>query len=137
MIVATSVLNGAFFSMGQRLNYALSYANTKKLTVKNVTDITLCCRTYDILEILNVQWRMLRTVTWRYTHPPRPDRFTRLCFYAGELLDKLHRLLNLAWYNPIALLGPNGPDSDVSNFCTLCKRFMNYFEKVSEKKLNR
>ncbi|XP_057330600.1 uncharacterized protein LOC130670970 [Microplitis mediator] len=136
-LVATSVLNGTFFSAGCRLESVMTRTESKIIHLKNETDILVHSRAFNILEMIRTQYKMLRAVTWRYTHPPRPEKFPRLCFYAGSLLDELNNLLYLANVRPAALIGPNGPDTIVTGFFALCKRFMNYFEKVSERKLNR
>ena len=80
---------------------------------------------------------MLKAVTWRYTHPPRKEKFPRLCFYAGSLLDDLNNIIRTAKTCPSALAGSHGPDASVISFIAVCKRFMNFFEKVSERKVNR
>ncbi|KAK0087399.1 hypothetical protein PV325_001161 [Microctonus aethiopoides] len=134
MMVATSVLNGAFFSAGHRLDAAMNYTETSMSIVKNETDLLASSRAFNILELIRTQYKMLRAVTWRYTHPPRPEKFSRLCFYAGSLLDELNNILYLARTRPAALIGSHGPDSNVTGFLALCKRFMNYFEKVSERR---
>ncbi|CAD6215659.1 GSCOCG00000471001-RA-CDS [Cotesia congregata] len=136
-LVATSVLNGAFISAGHRLEAAMLRTEARISQLKNETDVLAHSRAFNILELIRSQYKMLRAVTWRYTHPPRPEKFPRLCFYAGSLLDELNNLLYLANVRPAALIGPNGPDAVVTAFFALCKRFMNYFEKVSERKLNR
>ncbi|XP_011312127.1 uncharacterized protein [Fopius arisanus] len=136
-LVAHSLLNGAFFSAGQRLESALCYVKERISTVKNATDLLLFTKAFNCLELVRLQYRLLRAVTWRYTHPPRPERFPRLCFYPGGLLHQLNRILYLAKSHPAALFGPNGSDIVVLEFCNVCKRFMYYFEKVSERKYNR
>ncbi|XP_015127752.1 uncharacterized protein LOC107048838 [Diachasma alloeum] len=136
-LVANILLNGAFFSAGHRLESALNYAKERIYTVKNNTDLLVFTKAFNILELVRMQYRLLRAVTWRYTHPPRPERFPRLCFYPGGLLDRLNRILYLTKTQPASLIGPNGPETIVSDFSNLCKRFMNYFEKVSERKFNR
>ncbi|XP_063975745.1 uncharacterized protein LOC135161762 [Diachasmimorpha longicaudata] len=136
-LVANMLLNGAFFSAGHRLESTLNFAKERIYTAKNNTDLLVFTKAFNILELVHMQYRLLRAVTWRYTHPPRPERFPRLCFYPGGLLDQLNRILYLTKAQPASLIGPNGPEAIISSFSHFCKRFMNYFEKVSERKFNR
>ncbi|XP_034942427.1 uncharacterized protein [Chelonus insularis] len=137
LTVASTVLNGAFYSAGCRLNTILDQTNSKIAELENMTELQNNMRTLNILELIQAQYKMLRAVTWRYTHPPRPQKFQRLCFYAGSLLDELNNLLYLASTQPAALYSPDGPSVRVEKFFGLCKHFMNYFERVSERKVNR
>ncbi|XP_015596235.1 uncharacterized protein LOC107268206 [Cephus cinctus] len=136
-IVATSVLNGVFYGAGVRLEAIMSHIESTMPKVATETDLLACSKAFNALELIRAQYRMLRAVTWRYIHPPTREKFPKLCFYAGILLDDLNNLLRLARVKPSALTGSHGPDSCVVCFISLCKRFMNYFEKVSERKVNR
>ncbi|XP_043289161.1 uncharacterized protein [Venturia canescens] len=159
--IGTAVLNGAFLAAGTRLDAIMNYIESTKLS-KATTDLDLFMwtRAFNVLELIKVQYKMLKAVTWRYTHPPKPTNFNRLSVYAGSLLDELNVILDLARNNPRALSSFSSPASRndrgeelplsyeevitspvssprVVSFVALCKRFMNYFEKVSECKVNR
>lgn len=107
------------------------------MKVKTGADLLTFSRVFNILEMVMAQYKMLRAVTWRYTHPSKPEKFSRLCFYAGSLLDNLNSLLHRAINCPVSLLGLQRPDSNIFFFISDCKRFMNYFEKISECRVNR
>lgn len=136
-IVAVSVLNGAFLAADTKLKSAMNYIEATMPKVSTESDLLVCSKAFNVLELIKAQYRMLRAVTWRYTHPPKREKLPRLCFYAGSLLDDLNNLLRLARIHPSTLVGTHGPNVSVTCFITLCKRFMNYFEKVSERKVNR
>ncbi|XP_043497188.1 uncharacterized protein LOC122520930 [Polistes fuscatus] len=135
--VATIVLNAAFLLAGTKLENAMKHTETMIMKVKTGADLLTFSRVFNILEIVMAQYKMLRAVTWRYTHPSKPEKFSRLCFYAGGLLDNLNNLLHRAVNCPVSLSGSHGPDPRIACFISDCKRFMNYFEKVSESKVNR
>lgn len=137
MNVATIVLNASFLTAGTKLEYAIKHINSMIMKVKTSADLLTLKRTSNILEMVMAQYKMLRAVTWRYTHPPRPGKFLRLCFYAGSLLDNLNNLLRCAIDCPASIIGPQGPYPIVACFVSDCKRFMNYFEKTSERRVNR
>ncbi|XP_051171474.1 uncharacterized protein LOC127288205 isoform X2 [Leptopilina boulardi] len=101
------------------------------------TDLMAISKAFNVFELIRAQYKMLKAVTWRYTHPPRKEKFSRLCFYAGSLLDDLNKIINIAKLNPSSLANAHGPDASITSFIALCKRFMNFFEKVSERKINR
>ncbi|XP_053984663.1 uncharacterized protein LOC128879497 [Hylaeus volcanicus] len=135
-MVAATVLNSAFLAAGARLDN-LTSRNERALKEAN-TNATLMIRSKSLnaLAVIKAQYNMLKAVTWRYTHPPtRQQKFPRLCFYAGSLLDDLndilHRLARLS------IVSTHPTDSVVTCFITVCKRFMNFFEKVSERRVNR
>ncbi|XP_012269675.3 uncharacterized protein LOC105693970 [Athalia rosae] len=138
LIVSTSVLNAAFLTTGVRLEETMSYVEANMPRVTTESELLACSRAFNALELVRAQYRMLRAVTWRYTHPPRRENPPKLCFYAGTLLDELDRLLRVARARPLAL-GGMGQNSEfgVGRFVSLCKRFMNYFEKVSERRVNK
>lgn len=109
--------------------------------MKNIkTDVGLlaCSKALNALELIKAEYKMLRAVTWRYTHPPTKQRkFPRLCFYAGSLLDNLNELLRRIAKYDSSTASPRTLDSGVTSFVTVCKWFMNFFEKVSERRVNR
>lgn len=136
--VSTSVLNAAFLTAGIRLEGVMSHVEAHMPRVTTESELLACSRTFNALELVRAQYRMLRAVTWRYTHPPRRENPPQLCFYAGALIDDLDRLLRMARARPLAFGGAsNSTESGVSRFVALCKRFMNYFEKVSERRVNK
>ncbi|KAI4491793.1 hypothetical protein M0804_003185 [Polistes exclamans] len=135
--VATIVLNAAFILAGTKLENAMKHTETMIMKVKTSADLLTFSRVFNILEIVMAQYKMLRAVTWRYTHPSKPEKFSRFCFYAGGLLDNLNNLLHRAVNCPVSLYRSHGPDPRIACFISDCKRFMNYFEKVSESKVNR
>lgn len=150
--VATAVLNGAFLAAGNRLDAAMIYVETAMLKATGEWEVLTWSRALNVLELIKAQYKMLKAVTWRYTHPRKSAGFNRLCFYAGYLLDEMNSMIKTARSRPRALYftrrrddDSNGRDEtvllDVSSrlvsFVAMCKRFMNYFEKFSECKLNR
>ncbi|XP_076396374.1 uncharacterized protein LOC100876311 [Megachile rotundata] len=136
--VAATVLNGAFLAAGARLE---KLAKRIEGTVKNAkTNPELVARSkaLNALELIKAQYKMLRAVTWRYTHPPSKQRaFPRLCFYAGSLLDDLDELLARIGKFHASIVDPRTTDSSIGSFVTVSKRFMNFFEKLSERRVNR
>jgi hypothetical protein len=94
-------------------------------------------RAQNCLELVKAQYELLRACVWRYTHPPRRQKFVRLCFYGGQILDELDSLLRMACSRPESLIDKDAPANCIAAFGLMCKRFMNYFEKVSERKINR
>lgn len=136
--VASTVLNSAFLAAGIRLEEVMHHLEAM-IWYKVTTEIDLLAysKAFNVFELIRAQYKMLKAVTWRYTHPPRKGEFPRLCFYAGSLLDDLNRIICNGKVNPSALATLLGPDASVTSFIALCKRFMNFFEKVSERKINR
>lgn len=107
-------------------------------TTKTDAELFACSKALDALELIKAQYKMLRAVTWRYTHPPtKQQKFPRLCFYAGSLLDNLNELLSQISKYHSSIIGPRTAESTISSFIAICKRFMNFFEKVSERRVNR
>ncbi|XP_066590372.1 uncharacterized protein [Prorops nasuta] len=135
-MVATALLNGAFLSFGAKLENAMNCAEAKIPMIKTDLELIKCLKLVDGLELIKGYYNMLRTVTWRYTHPPRKGKFTRLCFYAGSILDELNGFLSPS-YQPSSLTTMCIPEPPISIFIIQCKRFMDFFERVSERKLNR
>ncbi|KAI4501799.1 hypothetical protein M0802_003134 [Mischocyttarus mexicanus] len=134
--VATIVLNASFVLAGKKLENALKHTETM-IMKKTGAELITFSKVLNILEMVMTQYKMLRAVTWRYTHPLKPEKFSRLCFYAGDLLDNLNNLLYCAVNCPVFLSEPHGPDPRIACFISNCKRFMNYFEKISERRVNR
>lgn len=130
-------MNASFLTAGTKLENTMKRVERMIMTVKTSSDLLTLSRAFNILEMVMAQYKMLRAVTWRYTHPPKPTRFLRLCFYAGSLLDNLNNLLCRAIDRPASLFVSQGPDPSITCFISDCNRFMNYFEKFSECKVNR
>nr|XP_003703500.2 PREDICTED: LOW QUALITY PROTEIN: uncharacterized protein LOC100876311 [Megachile rotundata] len=120
--VAATVLNGAFLAAGARLE---KLAKRIEGTVKNAkTNPELVARSkaLNALELIKAQYKMLRAVTWRYTHPPSKQRgFPRLCFYAGSLLDDLDELLARIGKFHASIVDPRTTDSSIGSFVTVSK----------------
>ncbi|KAG7211802.1 hypothetical protein KM043_011033 [Ampulex compressa] len=135
--VATTVLNGAFLAAGVRLQRTMKRIEGTIPHCRMATDLLRNIGAFHALELINAQYKLLRAVTWRYTHPPTRQKYPRLCFYGGSLLDDLNDILHRALKRPASLAGPRGVDQCVTCFVALCKRFMNFFEKVSERGINR
>ncbi|OAD52945.1 hypothetical protein WN48_11191 [Eufriesea mexicana] len=131
--VAAAVLNRAFLTAGSRVEGLIKHNESVMKNMKTHVGLLTCSKALNALELIKAQYKMLRAVTWRYTHPPTKQRkFPRLCFYAGSLLDNLNEFLRrIANYDSFT------EDSGVTSFVTVCKRFMNFFEKVSERRVNR
>ncbi|XP_076231271.1 uncharacterized protein LOC143177290 [Calliopsis andreniformis] len=135
--VAAIVLNGAFLAAGSRIENLFARIEETMKNAKTDTELITCRKALNALELIRAQYKMLKAVTWRYTHPPTRHKFPRLCFYAGNLLDDLNDLLNrVATYHP-SIVGPHTPSSSITCFVAVCKRYMNFFEKVSERRVNR
>ncbi|XP_029053170.1 uncharacterized protein LOC114880869 [Osmia bicornis bicornis] len=136
--VAATVLNGAFLAAGTRLETLTKRIEGTLKTVKTNQELLARSKALNALELIRAQYKMLRAVTWRYTHPPtNQQRFPRLCFYAGSLLDNLNELLGRIGKLHSSIVNPRTPDSSMAYFTAACKRFMNFFEKVSERRVNR
>nr|CAD7408738.1 unnamed protein product [Timema poppensis] len=88
----------------------------------------------------DVEYYMVRAVTWRYMAPHLPDYAPLCCFYGGELLDEFLRLVALTRVDPKALgldyLYSDTSQSTVGRLTHISRRFMNFFEKNTEKTLN-
>lgn len=136
--MASTVLNSAFLAAGTRLEEIMSHFDSIIwFRITNESDLLTFSKAFNVFELIKAQYKMLKAVTWRYTHPPRKEKFPRLCFYAGSLLDDLNKIIRIAKINPASLSSTHGPDASITSFIALCKRFMNFFEKVSERKINR
>ncbi|KOC68429.1 hypothetical protein WH47_10669 [Habropoda laboriosa] len=136
--VAATVLNGVFLAAGTRVESLMKRAENAMKCAKTDAELLACSKALNALELIRAQYKMLRAVTWRYTHPPtKQQKFPRLCFYAGSLLDNLNELLGGVAKDYAYFIGVRNPDSSVNCFVATCKRFMNFFEKVSERKVNR
>lgn len=136
--VAATVLNTAFLAIGARLEGLRNRVDETIRQVKTDAEMLACSRALNALELTKMQYKLLRAVTWRYTHPPSEDRqFPRLCFYAGSLLDDLNDLLRRLAKCYALIVDSRDTLSCVAGFVNVCKRFMNFFEKVSERRVNR
>nr|XP_031831925.1 uncharacterized protein LOC116426727 [Nomia melanderi] len=136
--VAAAVLNTAFLAVGARLEGLMSRVDETIRQVKTDEETLACSRALNALELTKMQYKLLRAVTWRYTHPPSENRqFPRLCFYAGSLLDDLNDLLNRLAKCHALVVDSRDTLSSAVDFINVCKRFMNFFEKVSERRVNR
>ncbi|CAK9823518.1 hypothetical protein ANTRET_LOCUS1843 [Anthophora retusa] len=136
--VAAIVLNGVFLAAGMRVEGLMKRVDGAMKSAKTDTELLAYSKALNALELIRAQYKMLRAVTWRYTHPPtKQHKFPRLCFYAGSLLDSLNELLGCVAKDYACFIGIRMQDSNVNCFITACKRFMNFFEKVSERKVNR
>lgn len=131
------MLNTTFLTVGARLEGLMSRVDETLRQVKTDEETLACSRALNILELTKMQYKLLKAVTWRYTHPPlETHQFPRLCFYAGSLLDDLNDLLSRV--AKCHLVGDNGETfSSAVDFVNVSKRFMNFFEKVSERRVNR
>ena len=144
-----TVLNGAFIGAGFHLETSLHHVESmmKKTTIVE-PELLIWSKALNALELIRCQYKMLKAVTWRYTHPPKTANFNRICFYAGSLVDEMNNIIRDARLRPVELF-PNHRRIELqsheescacprlASFVALCKRFMNYFEKVSECRLNR
>ncbi|XP_024222248.1 uncharacterized protein LOC100747679 [Bombus impatiens] len=136
--VAAAVLNGAFLMACAKVDGIIKRNENVMKTTKTDAELFACSKALDALELIKAQYKMLRAVTWRYTHPPtKQQKFPRLCFYAGSLLDNLNELLSQISKYHSSIIGPRTAESTISSFIAICKRFMNFFEKVSERRVNR
>ncbi|XP_017892002.1 uncharacterized protein LOC108632128 [Ceratina calcarata] len=137
--IASIVLNGAFLTAGARIEGLMRRIEDTMKHAKVDHELLVCNKAYNTAEVIKAQYKMLRAVTWRYTHPPgKQEKFPRLCFYAGSLLDKLNEILaRAAKYRTSSIRELCTVNADVTAFTSLCKRFMNFFEKVSERRVNK
>ncbi|XP_067216412.1 uncharacterized protein [Linepithema humile] len=103
--------------------------------VKTNMELLECNRIFNALELIQSQYRMLKAVTWRYTHSRSRD-FPTSCFYGGRVLDNLKCLLQ-------TVLGSCQEFSNLLSYVDLqiftrsCENFMDHFEKVTERRMNR
>ncbi|EFN88239.1 uncharacterized protein LOC105192066 [Harpegnathos saltator] len=132
--IAATVLNSEFLVAGIKLEVAMK--RTKDLVNNVKTDIEMLnySKTFNALELIRSQYRMLKAVTWRYTHP-RSHSSPVSCFYGGRVLDNLNYLLQ-------TVLDPCQGFSivfctDLQIFARSCENFMDHFEKVTERRVNR
>ncbi|XP_058794907.1 uncharacterized protein LOC131666333 [Phymastichus coffea] len=137
--VATSILNAALLSSRPRLRSVQRRLEARALGCSDALDRSTLARARNYLEYADAQLGLLWSAVARYTHPfgGRHPKYGRLCFYGGALLDELDSLLRVAVRCPAVLLERDGPAGCILDFAVRCKKFMNYFEKVSEKKINK
>lgn len=129
------ILNAAFVTIGLRIE-----ANLKSLDDKireSQSPQYTYHAAYNYLELLREQHKMLKAVTWRYTHPPNAQKFNRFCFYAGRVLDAFDHHMRIATVKPQTLDLSMIQHKRFLAFETMNKRFMSHFEKVVEKKINK
>ncbi|XP_033333146.2 uncharacterized protein LOC117224376 [Megalopta genalis] len=137
-MVAATVLNAAFLAAGARIEVLTSRVKQTLWKAKTSIKVLACIKALNTFELIKAQYKLLRAVTWRYTHPPvAHQRFPRLCFYAGSLLDNLNDLLSQVVKYHTCLDGSRNVYAVAIDFVTVCKRYMNFFEKVSERRVNR
>ncbi|KZC12669.1 hypothetical protein WN55_04135 [Dufourea novaeangliae] len=137
-MVAGAVLNGAFLAAGARLEGLTSCVDKTLKETRTDAELLGCSKALNALQLIKSQYKMLRAVTWRYTHPPtRHQRAPRICFYAGSLLDDLNDLLDRLVKYHASVVDSRDVYSCVACFVATCKRFMNFFEKISERRVNR
>ncbi|KAL7290187.1 hypothetical protein TKK_0015896 [Trichogramma kaykai] len=133
--VSTTILNSAFLSSVQRTRRVMEHLERAS---KDATDGELRLGARNGLELVLHQCSLLRAVVWRYTHPPSSSsQFERHCFYAGSILDDLDAILRQALSSPADLCVKDDSGQPIGKFTAACKKFMNYFEKVTERKINK
>ncbi|XP_077262939.1 uncharacterized protein LOC143897865 [Temnothorax americanus] len=131
--IAATVLNSEFLVAGTKLETAIKRTENLMNSVKTDMELLECNKIFNALELIRSQYRMLKAVTWRYTHP-RSRSLPVSCFYGGKVLDNLNCLLQ-------TILNPC-KESRVFNYVDLqiftrsCENFMDHFEKVTERRIN-
>ncbi|KYN08714.1 PREDICTED: uncharacterized protein LOC108771362 [Cyphomyrmex costatus] len=131
--VAATVLNSEFLVAGTKLEIAIKRTEDLMNNVKTNTELVECNKIFNALELIRSQYRMLKAVTWRYTHTRSRD-LSISCFYGGRILDSLNCLLRTV-FNPCqesCVFSYN----DLQIFMRTCENFMDHFEKVTERKIN-
>ncbi|XP_078037002.1 uncharacterized protein LOC144470068 [Augochlora pura] len=138
ILTPASALNAAFLAAGARIEALTGRVKQTLWQAKRNTKILACIKALNTFELIEAQYKLLRAVTWRYTHPPvRHQRFPRLCFYAGSLLDKLNDLLSQVVKYHTCLDDSRNVYATAIVFVSVCKQYMYFFEKVSERRVNR
>ncbi|XP_039312832.1 uncharacterized protein LOC105202213 isoform X2 [Solenopsis invicta] len=66
--IAATVLNSEFLIAGTRLRIAMKRTEDLKKSVKTGMELLECNKIFNALELIWLQYRMLKAVTWRYTH---------------------------------------------------------------------
>ncbi|XP_020300155.1 uncharacterized protein LOC109863898 isoform X2 [Pseudomyrmex gracilis] len=134
--IAATVLNSEFLVAGIRLETAIK--RTESLMNSAETDAELLERSeiFNALELVRSQYRMLKAVTWRYTHSRSRGSSSTSCFYGGRVLDNLNCLLRNI-LNPCSENFSNLLSYDLQIFTLNCENFMDHFEKVTERKMNK
>ncbi|XP_011168918.1 uncharacterized protein LOC105202213 isoform X1 [Solenopsis invicta] len=132
--IAATVLNSEFLIAGTRLRIAMKRTEDLKKSVKTGMELLECNKIFNALELIWLQYRMLKAVTWRYTHSRSRDSPVS-CFYGGRILDNLNYLLHSIFNSPC-----RGSCVfsyvDLQIFARTCENFMDHFEKVTERRLN-
>ncbi|XP_032663181.1 uncharacterized protein LOC116840494 isoform X2 [Odontomachus brunneus] len=130
--IAATVLNSEFLVTGTKLEVAIKRMKDLVNSAKTNIEMQNYSGTSYTLELIRSQYRMLKAVTWRYTHPSSPIS----CFYGGRVLDNLNCILQ-------TVLDPCRGSSIVLSYVNLqifvrsCENFMDHFEKVTERRVNR
>ncbi|XP_025261715.1 uncharacterized protein LOC105249738 [Camponotus floridanus] len=133
--IAATVLNSEFLVAGTKLEAAIKRTESLLNNVKSDTELLEYNNIFNALEIIRSQYQMLRAVTWRYTHP-RSRGSPISCFYGGRILDNLNCLLQ-------TVLDSGRIPTNVFNYLDLqifirsCENFMDHFEKITERRVNR
>lgn len=135
--MSTAILNSAFLAAGVKIRDALDYSQSRSTVSDNAYLRAVYNRVYNYLELIKAQYELLRACCWRYTHPTGDRPFGRLCFYGGLILEELDCIIDNVKRRPQDLIGVEGPSSRIIEFSLMCKTFMNFFEKVSERRVNK
>ncbi|KAJ9577345.1 hypothetical protein L9F63_006089 [Diploptera punctata] len=139
-IVATSVLNSGFAKLGPKISRAMVCTETGMNLAESETEVLIMSRCYNALEIIKNEYLLLRAVTWRYVCNPFTPAEPLACLYPGELLDSFIKLLRLSGDSPTELskdfIYRNIITSDLGKLRDQAKKFMNHFEKYTERKIN-
>ncbi|XP_011866868.1 PREDICTED: uncharacterized protein LOC105561472 [Vollenhovia emeryi] len=67
--IAATVLNSEFLVAGTKLEIAIKRMEDLMSNVKTDTELLECNKIFNALELIRSQYRVLKAVTWRYTHP--------------------------------------------------------------------
>ncbi|XP_072763085.1 uncharacterized protein [Anoplolepis gracilipes] len=133
--IAATVLNSEFLVAGTKLETAIKRTENLLNNVKTDKELLEYSSIFNALELIRSQYQMLKAVTWRYTHP-RSRGSSISCFYGGRVLDNLNCLLQ-------TILNPGRVPTNVFNYVDLqiftrsCENFMDHFEKITERRINR
>ncbi|XP_011699395.1 PREDICTED: uncharacterized protein LOC105456790 isoform X2 [Wasmannia auropunctata] len=118
--IAATVLNSEFLVAGTKLEITMKRTKDILNNAKTEMELVECNKIFNALELIRCQYRMLKAVTWRYTHP--------------RILDNLNCLLQMV-FNPCR--GSRVFSYvDLQIFVRTCENFMDHFEKVTERKVN-
>ncbi|KAL0113424.1 hypothetical protein PUN28_012526 [Cardiocondyla obscurior] len=132
--IAATVLNTEFLVAGTKLDTTIKRMENLTNIVKNYNELLECNKVLNFLELIRCQYRMLKAVTWRYTHP-RSRGLPASCFYGGKILDNLNCLLQTIY--DVCRRSCVFSYVDLQIFMRSCDNFMDHFEKVTECRINR